>query len=259
MKKIILAGCFLGLGACSTSDKQVADLLKKNPKLVFDTIEENPEQFIEVVNRAARKAQEGQQQKQLTEMKQQQELQMKTPLRPVLAKGRALISSPNAPITIVEYADFQCPACGMAYNNLKAIKEKYKGRINFYYKNMPLDFHKMAYPSALYYEAIGRQDRAMALKFHEYLFENQGQLRDAAFLKSVAKKIGVNESKLTADLKSPEIQKIIKEDMQEFEAFGFTGTPVILVNGVALHGAQPVEEIERVIGLTTGSSAQGAL
>jgi protein-disulfide isomerase len=61
-----------------------------------------------------------------------------------------LAGGSDAEITIVEYADFQCPACRMAYDQLKPIKDKYKDRIKFFYKNMPLDFHKMAMPSALY-------------------------------------------------------------------------------------------------------------
>lgn len=250
MEKLLLLGTLFVFTACATKESQIADYLKKNPKAVFDVIEENPEQFIEVVNRAARKAQEGMQQKQLSEMRQQQEDQMKNPLKPDLEKGRQLLGDQNSKITIVEYADFQCPACRAAFGSLKQIKEKYKGQVQFYYKNMPLSFHKQAEPAARHYEAVFLQDRAKALKYYEYIFENQNRMGDEAFLKEGAKKLGVDMKRLAADLNSEKVTARIEKDMAEFEKFGFTGTPVILVNGVALHGAQPFEEIDRVISET---------
>lgn len=251
MKKLFLLGALFAFSACATKESQIAEYLKKNPKVVFDVIEENPEQFMEVINRAARKVQEGHQQKQMAEIQKQQEEQIKNPLKPALHEERRLLGSKGAKITIVEYADFQCPACRMAFSNLKQIKEKYKDKVQFYYKNMPLDFHKMAYPAALYYEAIFVQDRTKAQKYYEELFENQDGMRDEAFLKAAAQKVGADMKRVASDIKSEKIRKLIEEDMAEFERFGFTGTPVILVNGVALHGAQPTQEIERVIALTS--------
>ena len=239
------------LSACSTSEKQVTEVIKKNPKIVFDVIEENPQQFIEVVNRAARKAQEGQQQKQLAEAKKQEEEQIKNPMKPELKSTRQLSGAKDGKITIVEYADFQCPACGMAFEALQLIKAKYKDQVRFFFKNMPLDFHKMAAPSSLYFEGIFRQDRAKALKFYEFVFENQNQLRDEDFLKETAKKVGADMKKLETAMASDEVKNLLAADRAEFEKFGFTGTPVIMVNGVAMNGAQPAEEIERMIRLTT--------
>jgi len=255
VKKLFLAAMVFILGACSTSEKQVSEIIKKNPQIVFDVIEQNPEQFVDVVNKAARKAQEDRQKKQLAEMKKQEDDQSKNPLKPLLPENRLLSGSKDGSIVIVEYADFQCPACRMAYDNLKPVKEKYKDKIKFYYKNMPLDFHKMAYPSALYFEAIAKQDMAKAKKYYDYLFEHQEQLHNENFLKESAKKLGVDMKRLAADVKSEDVKKVVENDMKEFENFGFTGTPVIVVNGIALYGAQPTEEIERVIGLTTKEKA----
>jgi protein-disulfide isomerase len=253
MKRYALMSVFVGLTACSTSEKQMAEMLKKNPQIVFEAIEANPEQFIEVVNRAAKKAQETYQQKQYSDSKKQQEDQFKNPLKPVLAEERMLSGSRTGDIVIVEYADFQCPACRMAFDNLKSIREKYKDRIRFYYKNMPLSFHKMAMPAALYYEAVAKQDKLKAQKYYDLLFESQNQMVDEAFLKVAAKKVGADMKKLSSDLKDPKIKDLIAADMAEFEKFGFTGTPSIVINGVALNGAQPTEEIEKLIGLTTNS------
>lgn len=250
IKKIFLGSMFLMVAACATQESKIADYLKKNPKVIFDVIEDNPEQFIEVVNKAARKAQEIQYSKQNAEIKQQQEAQLKNPLKPELTDSKLLFGSKKAPVVIVEYADFQCPACRMAHESMKQIKEKYKDQVQFYYKNMPLDFHKMAMPAARYFEAVKAIDKDKAEKFFNLVFEQQNQLRDEEFLKKTIKQLGLNQKKISEKLISKEVEEAINSDMNEFQKFGFTGTPVIVVNGVALHGAQPVEELERVIELT---------
>ena len=253
MKKIlsglIVAVCMIG---CATKENQLKEALKNNPKLVFDVIEENPEQFIEVVNRAARKAQQKQYENQLAAMKAEQEKELKDPKKPKLSEDRRLSGNAGGKITIVEYADFQCPACRMAFDTLKEFKEKYKGQVQFYYKHMPLDFHKMAYPAAQYFEAIKLQDKQKAVQFYNLVFENQGRMSDESFFKKMAQNSKADMKQLQKDLNSDKVKQIIQADMTEFQEFGFNGTPVILMNGVAMHGAQKMEELERVAKLTGG-------
>lgn len=251
IKKIILAVSLGSLLGCATNENQIKEVLKKNPKIVFDVIEENPEQFIEVVNRAAQKAQQKQYEKQISDMKAEQENDLKNPKKPQLGDERLFIGNKNGDIVIVEYADFQCPACKMAFDSLNQFKTKYKDRIKFYYKHMPLDFHKMAYPASQYFEAIKMQDKEKAIKFFNHLFQNQRELTSEAFLEKTAKLVGADILKLKKDIQSDRVKKVIEEDMAEFQNFGFTGTPVVLINGVALHGAQKIEELERVMKLTT--------
>ena len=250
IKKILLCLTFFALAACATQESKIAEYLKKNPKIIFDVIEDNPEQFLEVVNKAARKTQELQYSKQNAEMKQQQESQLKNPLNPELTEEKLLFGSSKAPIVIVEYADFQCPACRMAHESLKKIKEKYKDQVQFYYKNMPLDFHKMAMPAARYFEAVKSVNKEKAEKFFNLVFEQQNQMRDESFLKKTIKQLGLNPQIISEKLKSKDVESNIASDMNEFQKFGFTGTPVIVVNGVALNGAQPPEVIEKIIEMT---------
>lgn len=237
---------------CTTHERQLKEALKKNPKIIFDIIEDNPEQFIEAVNRAAHKAQQQQYAKQMSEMRAEQEKELRQPKKPKLSEDRRLVGNANSKITIVEYADFQCPACQMAFESLKEFKEKYKDKVQFYYKHMPLDFHKMAYPAAQYFEAIKLQDKQKALKFYGLVFENQGQMSDESFLKKMAQNSKADMKRLQRDVNSDQVKQIIHEDMVEFQNFGFTGTPVILINGVSLHGAQKIEELERIAKLTGG-------
>lgn len=250
-KKVSVLLSILFLGACATQDSKIAEYLKKNPKLVFDIIEDNPEQFIEVVNKAARKAQESQYAKQASEAKRQEQEQINNPLKPELRDHHLLSGSEKSLITIVEYADFQCPACKMAHETLKRVKDKYKNEVKFYYKNMPLDFHKMAMPAARYFEAIKTVDKNKAVKFFNLVFDEQSELKSEEFLKNAVKRVGLDPVAISKKLNSAAVDKNINEDMAEFQNLGFTGTPVIIVNGVALNGAQPFEEIERVIQLTS--------
>lgn len=237
------------LSGCAMSDSQVREAVKKNPAIVFDVIEENPERFLEVVNRAAQKAQEAQYKKRLEAMQAEQEEDIKNPRKPSLDNDRRLAGTEKGKVVIVEYADFQCPACQMAYKSLKEFKSKYKDQVQFYYKHMPLNFHEMAFPSALYFEAIRLQDKAKALKFYQIVFENQQALSEG-FLKQTAKSVGANMNQLSKDIKSDKVRAIVEADIQEFEKFGFTGTPVTIVNGIALKGAQGVDALERAMKLT---------
>lgn len=232
----LLTGCALG-------DSQVKEAIRKNPEIVFNTIEENPERFIEVINRAAQKAQENQYLKRAEIEKQKQDQDLKNPKKPNLQKDRRMVGRDDGKIVIVEYADFQCPACRMAYSSLKQFKEKYKDQVQFYYKHMPLDFHPMAYPAAVYYEAIRLQDKNKAAKFYDELFLNQKDLSESFFNKTAAK-VGANMQRLKVDMKSDQVKKIIESDMDEFQSFGFSGTPALIMNGVAMDGAQSLAALE---------------
>lgn len=253
MKKFIITSlAALAIVGCATNESQVKEAIRKNPKIIFDAIEENPEQFIEVVNRAAQKAQQKQYEKQAAALKAEQEKDLKNPKQPKLSDDRRLMGNSESKLVIVEYADFQCPACKMAFDSLSQFKKKYKGKFQFYYKHMPLDFHKMAYPAASYFEAVKLQDKEKAKKFLDFVFQNQRQMSDESFLKKAAQNVGADVKRVQQDLKSEKIKNIIEEDMAEFQSFGFTGTPVVLINGVALNGAQKLEELERVAKLTGG-------
>jgi protein-disulfide isomerase len=255
MRNIMLVVPVLALLGCVSSETQVREAIRKNPKIVFDVIEEHPEQFIEVVNRAAQAAQQKQYEKQAGDLKRQQEEDLKNPKTPMLDAHRRLLGADSGKIVLVEYADFECPACGMAYEGLKKFKAKHKDQIQFYYKNMPLSFHKMAYPAASYFEAVFLQDKEKAAKFYEYVFENQRSLSEE-FLKKAVKGVGANLAKVDKDLESSKVKAVIAEDMEEFRKFGFTGTPVVLINGVALNGAQSFEELERVWSMVGGKPSK---
>ncbi len=238
---------FAGLGCASNDERKLAEMLKKNPQILYDVIEQNPAEFLTVLNRAAQKAKEQMYASQASQQQQAMEEEMKNPKKPVVDDSSRVFGNAQAKITVVEYADFQCPACGMAHQSLKELKKRKGDQIQFHYKHMPLDFHPMAMPAAQYFEAIKLQDSKKAYAFYNYLFENQRQMKDEAFLKKAAQTVKADMKRLSADIKSEKVQRRIEQDMEEFHKFGYTGTPVVLINGVSMSGAQPVERLEDMI------------
>lgn len=253
MKNFLVKSAFIGLLAtlwgCAPSASQLEKVVSDNPEILFNAIEKHPEKFIEVVNKAARNAQMQARKKEVDEEKNRMEEEFKNPKKPEVADGRVIFGPKNAPITIVEYSDFQCPYCSKGYNTMKEVMKEYGDKVRIVYKHLPLDFHPLAMPASQYFEAIGLQDHSKAEKFHDMIFENQSKLNQDKedFLKSAAKKVGANMSKLMKDIKSDKVKEIIAADMAEAKEYGFSGTPGFLVNGVSLKGAYPLPEFKKII------------
>ncbi len=237
-----LAGCL--------GESQVKKVIQDNPEIVFEAIKKNPEKFMEVVQEAAYKAQMAARQKQDADESKAMEEEFKTPKVPVIGEDRATIGKADAPITVVEYSDFQCPFCSKGYLVVRELKEKYGDKLRFIYKHLPLeDKHPEAMPAAKYFEAIALQSKEKAYKFHDLLFENQSGLNKdgGKFLDDLTKKVGADLGKVKKDLNSEKVSKNIKDDMDEARKFGFNGTPGFLVNGVSVHGAYPLPHFDKII------------
>ena len=102
--------------------------------------------------------------------------------------------------------------------------------------------------SAQYYEAIRLQNVEKAFKFHDEIFQQQRKLKNGkTFLNEVAKKLGVDMTKLNKDLESEAVKQRIAEDMAEAQKFGMEGTPGFLLNGVPIKGAYPEEHFEQIL------------
>ncbi len=244
----LIALGFLFAG-CTPSSKQLKEAIEKDPTIVFSAIEKDPEGFFKVVMQAQKQAQEGGAQKQAQEEQKKRDEEFNNPLKPEIEANRAVKGNKDAPITVVEYSDFECPFCKRGAENVKKVLDMYPNQIRFVYKHLPLDFHPKAMPAAKYFEAVVRQSHEKAYKFHDYVFENQEALKKDGekFLKDAAKKVGANLSQLDKDLKDPKLMDRITADMEEAKKFNFSGTPGYLVNGVSIRGAFPPEEFKVII------------
>ena len=239
----------LAISACAPSAKQLKEAVEKDPSIVFAAIEKDPAKFIEVVNKAAQDAQRVGAEKQQEEEKKAREAEFANPLKPEVDQNRVFFGKKDAPITIVEYSDFQCPYCSRGYQTMKQVLKEYDGKVRIVFKHLPLDFHPLAMPAAKYFEAIAKQSHEKAEKFHDMVFENQGMLKDKgeAYFDEVAKKVGADLKKVKADLKSEDITKRIEADMEEAKKFNFSGTPGFIINGVSLRGAYPFPAFKEII------------
>lgn len=239
----------LGMVNCAPSSKQLKEAIEKDPSIVFVAIEKHPDQFIEVVNKAAQEAQKKAQEKSMGDETKKRDEEFANPLKPEVQAGRVIFGKADAPITIVEYSDFECPYCSRGFQTAQQVLKEYDGKVRIVFKHLPLDFHPKAMPAARYFEAVAMQDHKKAEKFHDAIFENQGDLRSKGedFLKATAKKLGVDMKKLEKDLKDEAITKKIEADMEEAKKFNFSGTPGFLINGVSLRGAYPFPEFKTII------------
>lgn len=245
----IISVLVLSLVACTPSKNGLKQLLVENPDIIFEVIEKHPDTFLETVNKAAREAQVKQRENAAKAEQDQFEEEFKNPKKPEINASMAAQGPADAPITIVEYSDFECPYCSRGYRTVQEVKEKYKGKVRFIFKHLPLDFHPMAMPAAQYFEAIAKQSPEKAYKFHDLVFENQEKLKTGKekFLEDTAKKVGADIAKVKKDMTSDEVTKRIEADMEEAKKFGISGTPGFIINGVSLRGAYPADKFAEII------------
>lgn len=239
----------LTLSSCAPTASQLKSAIEKDPSIVFVAIEKDPAKFIEVVNKAAQDAQRVAGQRAQDDEKKSRDEEFKNPLKPVLDEGRVIFGNKNAPITIFEYSDFQCPYCTRGHQTIKSVRKTYGDKVKVVFKHLPLEFHPLAMPAAQYFEAIAKQSHEKAEKFHDAMFENQSKMKDKGekLLSETAKKLGVDMKKLAADLKDEKVLARIAADMDEAKKFNLTGTPGFIINGVSLRGAYPAEEFQKII------------
>ncbi len=231
--------------SCTSNEKmksQITQILKDDPTVLTQAIEKHPAEFIEALQKAAKNAQEEMGKKREEEEKVKLAESFDKPLMAEIRKDESIRGPKDAPITLVEYSDFECPFCSRGYETVQGLLKKYEGKIRFVYKHLPLSFHEQAMISAKYYEAIRLQDEKKAFAFHDAIFKNQSKLKNGvAFLDATAKQVGADMGKLKKDLNSSAVTSRIEEDVKEAGTFGMQGTPGFLINGIPVRGAYPVE------------------
>ena len=251
IKLILLIAAAILISSCS-SDKNFKDnlikTLKENPDIVFDTIKENPGEFMLTVQNAAQSAQQDMAVKRKQKEEEEFNAAFDKPLTPEINKNTIFQGKEDAPITIVEYSDFECPYCARGFSTIEELRKKYSGKVRFIYKHLPLSFHPNAMISAKYYEAIALQSPQKAFLFHDKIFENQSKLKKGeAFLTKIAKDLNIDMKKLKKDIDSDIVTNKIEADIAEAKKFGIQGTPGFIINGIPVRGAYPASHFETII------------
>lgn len=247
---ILIAGALLAVSC--TTDKQIQEqitkVIKENPKLIAEAIENHPVEIMTALQNASKSAQEQMAKKQQEDEQKALEETFEKPLMAKIRSDESILGPKDAPLTLVEYSDFECPFCGRGYATVKELMKKYEGKIRFVYKHLPLSFHPQAMISAKYYEAIRLQSEKKAFAFHDEIYKNQQGLSEGApFLDKLAKKVGADLKRLKSDLDSDKIAQRIDEDIKEAGSFGMQGTPGFLINGVPVRGAYPAEHFVGIV------------
>jgi protein-disulfide isomerase/Tfp pilus assembly protein PilF len=174
------------------------------------------------------------------------ELQASLPAKSEVTFDKArLRGSPEAPVVIIEFSDFQCPFCRKIQPTLKSLLVKYDGRVSLGYRDFPLrGMHGEAELGAESSRCAGEQ--AKFWEYHDLLFENPDKLNRIALLE-LARNLKLDEKQFDSCLSSGKFRPQVEQDLQDGIRAGVMGTPGIFINGILLSGAQAETAYERVI------------
>ncbi|MEM7008157.1 MAG: thioredoxin domain-containing protein [Thermodesulfobacteriota bacterium] len=181
--------------------------------------------------------------------------------QPVVEKVVSIDDDPmkgdkDAPITIIEFSDYECPFCKRSHDNVMTkIDEEYvkTGKVRVVFRDFPLGFHKNAIPAALAANCGGEQGKYWEV--HEFLFKNPKKLTPDDVLAS-ADEIGLDKAKFQACVNNKDNEKEITADMEAGKEYGVRGTPSYFIGrttdgdeitGVFVAGAQPYSVFKKHI------------
>lgn len=158
--------------------------------------------------------------------------------------GTSISKGPeDAPVTIINFSDFQCPFSKRSTDAIERIMKNYDGKIRYVYKHFPLGFHKMAKPAAL--ASIAAHQQGKFWEYYSAMFDDVKKI-DADYIVSKAKDIGLDMKKFEIDRNSEQAGKIMQDDIALGSRFGVRGTPTLFINGYKVVGAN-IAKIEELL------------
>jgi protein-disulfide isomerase len=239
----------------TSCSKMIEKSIENNPEILYKAIKKDPAKFMEVLREAAQDAQKGEYENAKKKEDEERQKEFDSPKTYALENDRPIRGNKAAPVTIVEYSDFQCPYCKKGFETIEEVFKNYGDKVRLVFKHLPLESkHPNARRGAEYFEAIALQDPAKAFEFKKIVFTNQDKLYQSAddaekFYKQAAKDAKADVARVASDLKShaADIKKRIDGDTEEAGKNGIEGTPGYLINGVSLKGAYPFPEFKKII------------
>jgi protein-disulfide isomerase len=161
-------------------------------------------------------------------------------MAPVHLDDRPSIGPANAPITMLEFADFECPYCAHAFGEVETLANTtYKGKIRVIFKNYPLNGHPWARTAAIAAECARLQNPSSFWDFARYFYGNQGQINPGNVQKKIdeeAGKLGLDDAALKACMAAPAAAQRVQQDEADGNAIHVQSTPTFFVNGIPLVG-----------------------
>ena len=235
----LILSIILSVNFVEISPKNLAKVIKKDPYIFMEAVKVASQDYQKI---AQKKALAGEDDRISNELRNPKAIDI---------AGRVTFGPKKAPVTIVEFSDFQCPYCAKASTRLKSLIKKYDGKVNVVYKNFPLSFHPFAAPAAHYFEAISLTNKAAARKFHDLIFDDfskyariRGDKEIKKVLNALAKKSGVTQAQVQKNIARG--KRVVEKDLEEAKSLKVQGTPSFFVNGVN-PGRKDLEEVIELI------------
>ena len=153
----------------------------------------------------------------------------------------------TAPVTLVEYGDYECPYCGQAYPIIKQVQKNLGSKLRFIFRNFPItQIHPHAQHAAEAAEAAAAQNKFWEM--HDYLYEHQQALDDNQ-LEKYASRLGLDITQFNHDMASHAYAQRVREDFLSGVRSGVNGTPTFYINGIRYNGSCNLETLLKTLRL----------
>ena len=164
-----------------------------------------------------------------------------TQLVPAVNSNDHSFGNPAAPLELVEYGDYECPYCGLAYPIVKVIQRKLGSEMKFVFRNFPLSkIHAHAFSAAVATEAAGLQDKFWEM--HDLIFQNQKAL-DVENIFRFARAIGIDLERFKNDIEQKTLIDKVEKDFESGLRSGVNRTPTFFINGKKYDGDWRAEQL----------------
>jgi protein-disulfide isomerase len=168
--------------------------------------------------------------------------------------GTPVLGPDNAPVTMVEFSDYQCPYCRRAQGTVEELVARYKDKLRLVHRDFPLDGHPGAVPAARAARCAGEQGKFW--EYHRALLTAPGDFSDKDF-KGRAEALGLERARFDTCLASDRHDAAIKASVEDGARIGVTGTPAFFINGRMIFGARRVEDFAEIIEAELRGSQRG--
>jgi protein-disulfide isomerase len=164
-----------------------------------------------------------------------------------IVNGNYLPATPSATVTLVEFGDYECPACGAYHPLVKQALTDLAGKFNFVFRNFPLTQHANAPISSYAVEAAALQGKFWQM--HDKIYETQNDWSNSTDARSIfigyAKDLGLDVTKFTSDIDSAAVKNKVQSDLNDGLTIGINQTPTFYLNGQMLNLTGSANEIEQ--------------
>ncbi len=159
--------------------------------------------------------------------------------------GSAVFRGPeDAPVTVVNFSDFQCPFSKRSVDLMEGLLKKYNGKVRYVFKHFPLSFHKWAKPAS--YAAIAAQNQGKFWEYYAKVYTDVKNINEEVLI-GYAKELKLDMDKFNADRTSAETAAKVQADITQGSLFGVRGTPTLFINGIRIVGSNTAKIQETLI------------